>query len=280
VIDFFGQLATHAFLQNAVLAVLLASFACGIVGSFVVVKRIGYLAGGIAHAVLGGLGIAYFVGADPRIGAVIAALLAALIAGTVTLKWKQNEDTVISALWAVGMATGIVFISQTPGYNLDLMSYLFGNVLMVSRTDLYAMAGLDVVIAALVLMFYRQIVAVCFDEEFARVRGLNVSAFYLLLLAMVAVTVVSLIQVVGLILVIALLTLPAAIAGQFVGSIRSMIIGACLLGGVFGIAGLDISYAGNLPSGATIILVAGVAYLAALGAGSFVRARLLRRSGG
>ena len=265
-------------MQNALIAALLASFGCGIVGTFVVVKRIGYLAGGIAHSVLGGLGIAYYLGTDPRAGAMVAAIAAALIIGGVSLRWKQQEDIVIGALWAVGMAIGIVFISQTPGYNVDLMSYLFGNILMVSRADLYVMAGLDMVVAVLVALFYKQLVAVCFDEEFARIRGVNVGAVYLLLLCMVAVTVVSLIQVVGLILVIALFTLPAAIAGQFVGSVAAMIVVACALGAVFGFAGLGISYASNLPSGATIILVAGLAYLFSLAIARFMRRRILRRS--
>jgi zinc transport system permease protein len=276
-IEFLSALLTQGFLQNALMAALLASVGCGIIGSFVVVKRIGYLAGGIAHTILAGLGIAYYMGADPRTGALVAAIVAALIIGGVSLRYKQHEDIVIGALWAVGMATGIVFISQTPGYNVDLMSYLFGNILMVSRTDLYIMAGLDVAVAALVALFYKQIVAICFDEEFARIRGVNVGAIYLLLLCMVAVTVVSLIQVVGLILVIALFTLPAAIAGEFVGSVAAMIVVACVLGAVFGFIGLGVSYASNLPSGATIILVAGLAYLISLAIARIVRRKILRQ---
>ncbi len=275
--DFFGALQTQGFLQHAAMAALLASFGCGIVGTFVVVKRIGYIAGGIAHSVLGGLGIAYYMGAAPSVGAMVAAIVAALIIGGVSLRWKQHEDIIIGALWAVGMAVGIVFISQTPGYNVDLMSYLFGNILMVSRLDLYVMAALDAIVATLVALFHKQIVAVCFDEEFARIRGVNVGAVYLMLLGMVAVTVVSLVQVVGLILVIALLTLPAAIAGQFVRSIAAMIVLACALGAAFGFAGLGISYASNLPSGATIILVAGAAYLLSLGISRFLRWRIARQ---
>jgi zinc transport system permease protein len=158
------------------------------------------------------------------------------------------------------------------------MSYLFGNILMVSRADLYVMAVLDVTVAAVAALFYKQLLVVCFDEEFARSRGVNVAAVYLLLLCMVAVTVVSLIQVVGLILVIALFTLPAAIAGQFVGSVAAMIVVACALGAAFGFAGLGISYASNLPSGATIILLAGMAYLISLAIARLVRGKMLRRS--
>ncbi len=269
--EFLEAIATQGFLRHALAAALLASVGCGIIGTFVVVKRIGYLAGGIAHAVLGGMGIAYYLGADPRGGAAVAAIAAALVIGWVSLRWKQQEDIIIGALWAVGMAIGIVFISRTPGYNVDLMTYLFGNILMVGRGDLYLMAALDTTVAVLVAMFYKQLLAVCFDEEFARIRGVRVDAVYLLLLCMVAVTVVSLIQIVGLILVIALFTLPAAIAGQLVGSVAAMMLVACALGAVFGVAGLGVSYATNLPSGAIIILLAGIAYLVSLALAHFIR---------
>lgn len=276
--EFINALLAHGFLQNALMAAVLAGIGCGVVGTFVVVKRIGYLAGGIAHTVLGGMGVAYYLRADPRAGAAIAAIIAAFAVGWVSLRWKQNEDIVIGALWATGMAIGIVFISQTPGYNVDLMSYLFGNILMVSRSDLLLMGALDILVIALVMLFYKQLVAVSFDEEFARTRGVDVSAFYLLLLCIVALTVVSLIQVVGLILVIALFTLPAAIAQIFVRSVAVMAIAASALGALFGVAGLGVSYAGDLPSGATIILLAGMAYLASLAATRALGKRLLRAS--
>ena len=174
---FLEALSTHAFLQHALAAGVLASVACGIVGSYVVVKRIGYLAGGIAHTVLGGMGIAYFLGKSPIGGALVAALLAAAIIGWVSLRLRQHEDTIIGALWAVGMALGLVFISRTPGYNADLMSYLFGSILMVPREDLLLMAALDGVIVVLVLLFRKPFLAVCFDEEFARLRGVPVDVF-------------------------------------------------------------------------------------------------------
>jgi zinc transport system permease protein len=275
---FLDALAGQSFLQHALVAGVLASIACGIVGSYVVVKRIGYLAGGVAHAVLGGMGIAYFLGKSPVGGALVAALLAALIIGWVSQRFRQHEDTIIGALWAVGMAIGVIFISRTPGYNVDLMSYLFGNILLVPREDLLLMAGLDGVITTLVLLFRKQFLAVCFDEEFARLRGVPVGVFYLLLLWMVALTVVILIQVVGLILVIALLTLPAAIASQYVRSLSAMMMVATLLGMAFTGAGLALSFEPDLPAGATIILLAGVVYLlSALGRG--IRLYLRRRRG-
>ena len=271
---FLDALAQHAFLQQALAAGMLASIACGIVGSYVVVRRISYLAGGVAHTVLGGMGIAYFLGKSPIGGALIAALLAALIIGWVSLRFRQHEDTIIGALWAVGMALGILFISRTPGYNVDLMSYLFGNILMVSRSDLLLMAGLDSVIVVLVWLFRKQFLAVCFDEEFARLRNVPVDVFYLGLLLIVALTVVILIQVVGLVLVIALLTLPAAIASQYARSLSVMMLVATILGILFTGAGLALSYEPDLPAGATIILLAGLVYLlSALGRGLWLRWR-------
>jgi zinc transport system permease protein len=261
---FVEALASHAFMQNALIGGILASIACGVMGAYVVVKRIGFLAGGIAHAVLGGMGIAYFFGASPIGGALVAAVVAALLIGWVSLRWRQNEDTIIAALWAIGMAIGVLFISQTPGYNVDLMSYLFGNILMASRQDLYLMAGLDAVILLIVLLFYKQFLALSFDEEFARLRGVNVDFFYLLLLVMVALTVVILIQVVGLILVIALLTLPAAIAVLYRHSLSAIMMLATVLGIIFTTGGLALSYAPDLPAGATIILLTGVTYLLSL----------------
>jgi zinc transport system permease protein len=271
---FLAAFATQSFLQHALAAGVLASIACGIVGSYVVVKRIGYLAGGVAHTVLGGMGIAYFLGRSPIGGALVAALLAAAIIAWVNLRLRQHEDTIIGALWAVGMAIGVIFISRTPGYNVDLMSYLFGNILMVPREDLLLMAGLDAVIVALVVLFRKPFLAVCFDEEFSRLRGVPVGLFYLLLLWMVALTVVILIQVVGLILVLALLTLPAAIAGQYTRTLAAMMLTATLLGVIFTGAGLALSFEPDLPAGATIILLAGVAYLcSALGRGIWLRRR-------
>lgn len=260
-LDFFHALATHAFLQQALIGGALASIACGVMGAYVVAKRIGYMAGGIAHAVLGGMGAAMFFGGDPMWGALIAALVMALLVGWISLRWQEQEDTLIGVLWSVGMATGVIFISQTPGYNTDLMSFLFGNILMVSRQDLWTMAGMDAALLVTVWLFYRQFLAVAFDEEFARLRGVQVTFFYLLLLCMVAVAVVMLLRVVGLILVIALLTLPAAIAAQYLHSMGRIMALATLLGIAFTSSGLMISYQPDLPAGATIILVAGATYI-------------------
>jgi zinc transport system permease protein len=275
--DFIQALGQHAFLQTALLAGLLASLGCGVVGTFVVVKRIAFMAGGIAHSVLGGMGAALYFGFDPLLGALAAAVLSALLIGLVRLAWNAQEDTLIGALWAIGMAIGILFIAKTPGYTTDLMSFLFGNILLVPRREVWFMAGLDLVLVVTVMLFYRQLLAVTFDEEFARLRGVPVAFFYLLLLCLVAVTVVLLIQVVGLILVIALLTLPAAIAGHYVHSLGGMMLIATLLGGVFTSAGLALSYGPDLPAGPTMILVAGSVYVVSAVLSRFLVRRRARR---
>ncbi len=267
--EFLDALSRHAFLRYALLAGILASVACGVVGTYVVVRRITYIAGGIAHCVLGGMGAALYVNRvyglawlQPLHGAVAAALAAAIIIGLVSLRAKQREDTVIGALWAVGMAAGVLFIAKTPGYAQDLMSYLFGNILMVTPADLWLIAGLDVVVVAAGLLFYNPLLAVCFDEEFARVRGLPVEFYYLMLLVLTALTVVLLVTVVGIVLVIALLTLPVAVAGHFARRLWQMMALATLLSIVLTTAGLAISYEPDLPAGATIIVLAGAVYLA------------------
>ena len=272
--SFLEAVSTQSFMQNALMGGILASVACGVIGSYVVVKRIGYLAGGIAHAVLGGMGIAYYLGRSPIEGALVSALVFAFILGWVSLRMQQQENTIIGALWAGGMAVGILFISQTPGYNVDLMSFLFGNILMIASEDLYWIAGLDSLILVIVFLFYKQFIAVSFDEEFARLRGIPVERFYLLFLSLVALTVVILIQIVGLILVIALLTLPAAIAGLYVRSLNLMMVLATLFGMVFTTGGLVLSYQPDLPPGPTIILLAGAFYLLSLAVNRFKKKSL------
>jgi zinc transport system permease protein len=193
-------------------------------------------------------------------GAVAAALVAALVIGWASLRARGREDTVIGALWAVGMATGILFLSQTPGY-IDLMSYLFGNILMVSQADLWLIAGLDALVVLVGVAFYKPLLAVCFDEEFARLRGIRVEVYFLLLLCLAALTVVLLVRVVGIVMVIALLTLPAAVAGHFSRRLWQMMGLAVVFCLVFTSAGLACSYAYDLPTGPTIIVLSGAVYL-------------------
>jgi len=261
--EFLDTLVNHGFMQNTIIIGLLASVACGVMGTYVVVKRIVFISGGISHAVLGGMGVAYYYGYNPIYGAVVSAIIAAVVIGLVSVRYHQHEDTIIGALWAIGMAVGILFIYRTPGYSVDLMSYLFGNILMVERESVYLLASLDALIVILVFLFYKRFLAVCFDEEYSQLQGIGVVTTYLLLLCLIALTVVILIQVVGIILVIALLTLPAATARYYARSLIQMMIIASLLGAVFTTSGLIVSYEPNLPAGATIILIAGLAYLLA-----------------
>lgn len=267
-IDFFADLRNYEFLQYALLTGVLASISCGIVGTFVVVRRITYLAGGIAHSVLGGMGAALYLKKvvhmdflHPLHGAVAAGLLAAVVIGLVSLRTKEREDTIIGAIWAIGMSVGILFIAKTPGYNQDLMSYLFGNILLVSTRDLWLIAGLDALVVIVSLAFFNQFTAVCLDEQFARLRGLNVEFYYLLLMGLTALTVVLLVTVVGIIMVIALLTIPAAIAGNFTSTLKQMMLLAVGLTVVITSGGLAVSYGPDLPAGATIIALAGALYL-------------------
>ncbi|MBI9071452.1 MAG: metal ABC transporter permease [Melioribacteraceae bacterium] len=260
---FLEIISDYTFVQNAIIAGILSSIACGVTGTFVVVKKISYIGGGIAHAVMGGLGIAYFLGINPLLGALVFAVFAAFVIGLVKLKLKESEDTIISALWAIGMATGVIFAYLTPGYNVDLLSFLFGNILMVSSESLWILLILDVVILLVVFIFYRQLVYVCFDEEYAALRGIKVDYVYIMLLVMVALTIVILVQTVGLILVIALLTLPSAIAKLFSKNIAKMMLISVLLITSFFLIGFYFSLQANLPSGASIILIAGAGYLVA-----------------
>lgn len=269
--EFFTALGNYEFMRNALLAGLIASVACGVVGGYVVARRITYLAGGIAHCVLGGMGAALYLRkvhgwswCHPLLGAVFAALLAALVIGWVSLRAREREDTVISAVWAVGMAIGVLFIAQTPGYYEDLMSYLFGNILLVSRGDLYLMLGLDILVVGLSALFYRRFLAVCFDEEFARLRGLHVDVYFILLLCLTALTVVVLVRVVGLILVIALLTLPVATAGFLATRLSRIMVLATLICMALTTTGLAVSYEPEWQPGAITIVLAGGLYFVAL----------------
>lgn len=255
----------YEFMRNAVFAGLLASVACGVIGVYVVTKRIVFISGGIAHASFGGIGLGYFAGISPVLGALLFSVTSALGMGLVTRKTRLPEDTAIGILWAVGMALGIIFIGLAPGYAPDLFSYLFGNILTVPSSDLLLMLLLDAVIVLVVLALYKEFLSLSFDEEFSRVVGVPVEALYLLLLCLIALTVVVLIRVVGIILVIALLTIPAALARQFTNGLRKMMLLAVIFSAAFTFGGLWLSFWLDLASGATIILVSGAALLVSFG---------------
>ncbi len=253
------------FFRNALIAGVLASVTCGIIGTYVVVRRMVAISGGMSHAAFGGIGLGYYLGIDPLAGATGFTVATALGMGALQLRAKQQMDTLIGAVWAAGMALGILFVYLTPGFAPDLFSYLFGNILLVPRGDILLMAVLTVVIVAVVALLYQELQAVTFDPDYAKVMNLPVERLSLLLLVLIALTVVMLIRVVGIILVIALLTLPAAISRLYTTRIWSMMLGAVALGVVFTGMGIWLSYLANVPSGATIILVSTLAYAGALG---------------
>ncbi|MEW5816314.1 MAG: metal ABC transporter permease [Spirochaetota bacterium] len=265
---FLADLFKYTFLQYALIAGLLSSVACGIIGSYVTVRRITYIAGAIAHSVLGGMGAARYLNIvagikflNPLHGAVFAAVVSALIIGAVTVYSKQREDTVLSAIWAVGMAFGILFIYATPGYSEDLMSYLFGNILMVRKQDLFLMLFLDLIIIVVTFLFYNRILSIAFDNEYARLKGIKVEVYTILLLVLTALTIVIMAQVVGIVMVIALLALPAASASTFAKRLWQMMLYSITLSVIYTTGGLIISYKPNLPSGAVIIIFSGAVYI-------------------
>jgi len=252
----------YEFMRNAFVAAFLVSIACGVVGTYVVVKRIVAISGGISHTAFGGIGLGYLLKADPILIAVPWTILSALGMGVVSKETKISEDTSIGIFWAVGMALGILFIHLSEGYSPDLFSYLFGNILTVPQLELIVMGILDLIIVAFTFFLYKELKALSFDEEFAEVSGVPTRYLYLLLLCLVALSVVVMIKVVGIILVIALLTLPAAIAKQHTKSLGRMMVFAVILCIILTIGGLWFSYLLDLPSGATIILLLAASFIA------------------
>jgi len=248
------------FVRNALMAGVLVSVVCGVIGTLVVVNRIVFLAGGIAHAAYGGIGLAFFMGWPYAVGTTGVSILSAGVMAAVTLKARHRVDAMVGVIWAVGMAIGVVLLDLTPGYNVDLMSYLFGSILAVPVSDLWQMAAIGIAVIAIVTYYYNDFLAMSYDDEFARLRNVPVTFLYCLLLGMVALTVVMIIRVVGLILVIALLTIPPFIAEKFTGSLRAMMVLSSILSCLFTITGLWLSYLFNLTSGATIILVAAAGF--------------------
>jgi len=249
------------FMRNALVAGILVSVVCGVIGTLVVVNRIVFLAGGIAHAAYGGIGLAFFMGWPFLVGTAGFSLAAAGAMAAITLKAKHRADAMVGVIWAVGMAVGVVLLDLTPGYHVDLMSYLFGSILAVPASDLWQMGGIGAVVILVVTWYYNDFLAMSYDDEFARLRNVPVTFLYCLLLGMIAVTVVMIIRVVGLILVIALLTIPPFIAEKFTRSLRTMMVASSILSCLFTLSGLWLSYLLNLTSGATIILVAAAGFI-------------------
>ncbi|MFW6235921.1 MAG: metal ABC transporter permease [Desulfovibrionales bacterium] len=253
---------SYGFMQNAVMAALLASVACGVIGSLVVVNRMVFLSGGIAHAAYGGVGLAFFLGLPVLPCTLGFTLVASGVVSAVMVRRPARSDTLIGVLWAAGMAFGILLLDMTPGYNVDLMSYLFGSILAVPGSDLVVMGALLAVIVVTVALLYTQFLSMSLDSEFSKSRGLRAHLLHIVLLGLVAVTVVMIIRVVGLILVIALLTIPSYLAERLSSSLGRMMIVASLLSAGFCLMGLWAAYGLNLTSGASIIAVATICFLA------------------
>ncbi len=266
-------------MQRAFLVGAIASVPFGLIGTFVVVRRIGFLAGAIAHCAFGGIGIGLFLqyvfagtllagiplaALFPPLGmAVAVAVLSALLVGVVRLKAGEREDTIINAIWAVGMAVGLLLFNLTPG-NTNINNFLFGDIYLIRRADVFLIAALSVAVLFLVTLFFKRLEAVCFDEEFARLRGIHTSFYFQLLLVLTALTVVLLVQVVGIVQVIAMLTLPPATACRLSCRLWPICLLAILIGFLTTWLGLLISAAANPPAGPTIVLVATAFYLASL----------------
>ena len=250
----------YEFMRNALIAAVLVNIACGIVGTYVVIKKIVFISGGISHAAFGGIGLGYFLGVNPILVALPFSIASALSIGIISRRTKISEDTAIGIIWSLGMALGILFINLTPGYAPDLFSYLFGNILTVPLSDIYLMLGLDIAIIIISAFFYREFLVISFDEEFAAVTGVAVRFFYFLLLCLVALSVVILIRIAGIILVIALLTIPASICRLFTYNVKKMMLYSVITGILITAAGLVLSYYLDFSSGAAIIILAAMVF--------------------
>ena len=254
------DLLHYDFMRNALAAAVLVGVACGIVGTLIVVRRIVFIAGGIAHAAFGGIGLGYLLGIDPVLTAIPFSILSAVAVGTIGRRDRAGEEAAIGIMWALGMALGVLFIEFAPGYAPDLFGFLFGSIIAVPFSDVILMLVLDAVIIALVLFFYKELLATSFDEEFARLRGIPVRAIRLLVLCLVALSIIVLVRVAGIILVIALLTIPTVIVRQFTLRLDRLIVWSTAVAVVLTVAGLLVSAIVDIASGATIVLVLVAAY--------------------
>lgn len=250
---------------------LLSSIAGGVVGSYIVVKRITMLAGSISHSIFSGMGLCLWLQkvhgltyCNPLVGALVSGVIAAAIMGFVHIHYREREDAILSAIWSIGMAIGVIFIFLTPGGSSDLHAFLFGNLLWVTPFDIGLIAGIDVVIVILAMIFHRRFLAICFDEEAARLEGLFTRALYIFLLSLVALAIVALIKVVGIILIMTLLAIPPMIASNWVKTFSRLCVGAILLGALFASVGCFVGYGLDWPLAPTIALIAGAGYLVSL----------------
>ncbi|NLW25611.1 MAG: metal ABC transporter permease [Clostridia bacterium] len=254
-------LLEYKFLQNAFLSTILASITCGIMGTIITEKKLVMLSGGIAHTTFGGIGLGYFLGIEPIISGLFFSIIASLGISRINKKTDTYSDLLIGMFWSLGMALGVLFIAFTPGYPPDMTSYLFGDILTVSRKELLLMLIFDLIIITIIVSFFNIFKAYLFDEEFLAIQGAPILLLEYLLYILIACTVVLLVKVTGIILSIALLTVPIALAKQFTYNLKNLMILSCGLGAVFCLMGLFVSYKLGIPSGATIIIIAIFSYL-------------------
>jgi len=257
------EILSYQFMQHALIAGVLASVICGIIGVYVVLKRIVFISGGIAHFSFGGIGLGYYLGINPLISTLAFSILAAITIGASKRHIDLQEDTTIGILWAVGMATGVLFIGMSKGYAVNLFSYLFGNILAVSRFDLMLMTALSAFIIVSVALLFKEFLILTFDEEYAAIVGIRTQALSIFLLCLIALSIVVMIKIVGVILVIALLTIPASIGRLFSKTVKRMMVISTLCGILLTTTGLVVSYYTDLASGATIVLLSAAAFVAA-----------------
>ncbi len=256
----FEAIFKYSFLQNAIIASVFAGIICGVIGVIIVEKKLLMMSGGIAHTAYGGVGLGYLIGIEPMLGAGIFSVLAAIIIGGIRRKNSRNSDVIIAILWSLGMASGILFTEIMPGYPPDMNSYLFGNILSVTKSDIYIIIILTVIVASVIFIYFNDWKAFLFDEKFAAITGIKTAVLEYLLLIIVALSVVALIRIAGIILVIVLLSAPAACAGFISKSLHGRMISAVILSVVFSLSGIIISYYSGLPAGALTVVISALAY--------------------
>lgn len=256
----FEAIIKYDFLKNAVLVSIFAAIICGIIGVIIVEKKMLMMTGGISHTAYGGVGLGYLLGFEPIIGAGIFAVISAILIGAIRRKNSTHTDIIISLLWSLGMALGIAFIATTPGYPPDINSYLFGNILSVTKSDIYTISSLSAIVLLTVLIFYNDLKAFLFDSKFSKISGIKTDYLEYSVLILIALSIVALIRVVGIILVIALLTAPAACSAFFSKNLKGRFILATVFSCAFCFLGLAISYNFGIPSGASIVFVSVITY--------------------
>jgi len=251
-------------IPNSFYASFLISIAVGIVGSLIVINKNSFIAGSIAHGSFGGIGIAFYFGFPILLSTSLFASFLAIILAIITLKMPHRSDAVIGAIWAIGMSIGIIFSQMSDSYGGGLISYLFGSILTISNEDVFMMIGVDILLLIFIFIFYNQMLLVSYDKEFSKVRGLNVSFLHTLFLVLTALTIVMSVRAIGLILIIALFTIPPFIAEKFTNSLKGMIILSAILSAVFMVSGIIISFYYEISATATIILLASLAFFVSM----------------